>query len=162
QLGRVAEGPEAAGSAATAAVSPRRAPEPTEASSPAAGPSVRRVVLGTTLFGAVYYLACEAGAPAAAIDALLLLPPAAAAAVLWRTVDQPAWRRTYGAIAAFALGYGTLGVFANGLAGRMPAPGAWSDIAWFVPFAFLLCAAGPAAKGEVSALPALLAAGAGS
>jgi hypothetical protein len=39
------------------------------------------------------------------------------AAVLWRSVDHPAWRRAYGAVALFALTYGTLRVFASGVAG---------------------------------------------
>ncbi len=83
------------------------------------------------------------------------------AAVLWRTVDHSGWRRTYGAVCAFALSYGTLGVFANGLDGHLPAPGGWADAAWFVPFALLLCAAGAGRPGPVNVLPALLLAGAG-
>ena len=49
------------------------------------------------------------------------------AAVLWRSVDHPAWRRAYGAVALFALTYGTLRVFARGVAGPRPAPGGWAD-----------------------------------
>ena len=45
------------------------------------------------------------------------------AAVSWRRVDHPGWRRAYGAIAVFALAYGTLRVFANGLDGRDAAAG---------------------------------------
>ncbi|HEV7500119.1 MAG TPA: ATP-binding protein, partial [Vicinamibacteria bacterium] len=82
------------------------------------------------------------------------------ASVLWRFADDPSWRRTYGAIAAFAMSYGALAVFANGLGGRMPAPGGWADLAWFVPFAFLLAAAGPGV-GLLNAYPALLIAGTG-
>jgi signal transduction histidine kinase len=83
------------------------------------------------------------------------------AAVLWRAVDHPAWRRAYGAVALFALTYGTLRVFASGVAGHRPAPGGWADIAWFLPFAILITAVGRGRSAATSAFPALLAAGAG-
>ena len=83
------------------------------------------------------------------------------AAVLWRAVDHPAWRRAYGAVALFALTYGTLRVFASGVAGHRPAPGGWADVAWFLPFAILISAVGRGRSAATSAFPALLAAGAG-
>jgi signal transduction histidine kinase len=83
------------------------------------------------------------------------------AAVLWRAVDHPAWRRAYGAVALFALTYGTLRVFANGVAGQRPAPGGWADVAWFLPFAILISAVGRGRSAATSAFPALLAAGTG-
>jgi len=83
------------------------------------------------------------------------------AAVLWRAVDHPAWRRAYGAVAMFALTYGTLRVFANGIAGHHPAPGGWADIAWFLPFAILIGAVGRGRSVANFTFPALLAAGAG-
>ena len=83
------------------------------------------------------------------------------AAVLWRAVDHPAWRRAYGAVALFALTYGTLRVFASGVAGHRPAPGGWADVAWFLPFAILITAVGRGRSVATSAFPALLAAGTG-
>src|SRR5260221_633331 len=83
------------------------------------------------------------------------------AAVLWRAVDHPAWRRAYGAVAVFALTYGTLRVFAGGLDGHRPPPGGWADLAWFLPFAFLIAAVGNGRSGPTEAFPALLAAGTG-
>lgn len=83
------------------------------------------------------------------------------AAVLWRAVDHPAWRRAYGAVALFALTYGTLRVFAIGVAGHPPEPGGWADVAWFLPFAILISAVGRGGAAATSAFPALLAAGAG-
>ena len=83
------------------------------------------------------------------------------AAVLWRAVDHPAWRRAYGAVALFALTYGTLRVFAIGVAGHPPEPGGWADVAWFLPFAILISAVGRGRSGAASAFPVLLAAGAG-
>src|SRR5207244_12856009 len=83
------------------------------------------------------------------------------AAVLWRAVDHPAWRRAYGAVAVFALSYGTLRVFAGGLDGHRPPPGGWADLAWFLPFAFLIAAVGSGRSGPTQAFPALLAAGTG-
>ncbi len=83
------------------------------------------------------------------------------AAVLWRAVDHPAWRRAYGAVAVFALTYGTLRVFAGGLDGHRPPPGGWADLAWFLPFAFLIGAVGSGRSGPTQAFPALLAAGTG-
>ena len=83
------------------------------------------------------------------------------AAVLWRAVDHPAWRRAYGAVALFALTYGTLRVFAIGVAGHPPEPGGWADVAWFLPFAILISAVGRGGAAPTSAFPVLLAAGAG-
>jgi signal transduction histidine kinase len=83
------------------------------------------------------------------------------AAVLWRAVDHPTWRRAYGSVAVFALSYGTLRVFASGVDGHRPPPGGWADLAWFLPFAFLIGAVGGGRGVAVQAFPALLAAGAG-
>jgi signal transduction histidine kinase len=81
------------------------------------------------------------------------------AVALWRAMDQPAWRRAYGGVAVFALTYGTLRVFASGVHGHRPPPGGWADIAWFLPFAFLIAAVGTGRPGATQAFPALLAAG---
>jgi signal transduction histidine kinase len=81
------------------------------------------------------------------------------AVALWRAMDQPAWRRAYGAVAVFALTYGTLRVFASGVHGHRPPPGGWADVAWFLPFAFLMAAVGTSRPGPTRAFPALLAAG---
>jgi len=54
---------------------------------------------------------------------------AAWSAVLWRAVDHPSWRQAYGAVALFAVGYGTLSAVANGLSGHAPPPGSWADLA---------------------------------
>ena len=81
------------------------------------------------------------------------------AVVLWRAMDHPAWRRAYGAVAVFALTYGALRAFAGGVHGHRPPPGGWADVAWFLPFAFLIAAVRPGRPGATQAFPALLAAG---
>jgi signal transduction histidine kinase len=82
-------------------------------------------------------------------------------AVLWRAVDHPSWRRAYGALALFALGYGTLSAVANGLRGQALPPGSWADVGWFLPFGILISAAWGGRPTRTDAFPALLAAGAG-
>src|SRR5262249_11746260 len=83
------------------------------------------------------------------------------AALAWRTVEHPGWRRAYGAVSVFALSYGILSQFANGLGGHMPPPGGWAGLAGFVPFAVLLAAVGRARAGSPQLFPVLLAAGVG-
>ncbi|HUG53115.1 MAG TPA: ATP-binding protein [Vicinamibacteria bacterium] len=84
------------------------------------------------------------------------------AAVLWRGVESPSWRRAYGALAVFAAAYALLGTLAAALAGQVPAPGGWADVAAFVPFAVLVTATWAGRPGPTRSFPALLAAGAGS
>jgi signal transduction histidine kinase len=61
-------------------------------------------------------------------------------ASLWRLLPAGGWRRTYGALALFAVAYPSLANIAQGL-GRLLPPGGPADIAWIVPFALLAAAA---------------------
>ena len=97
------------------------------------------------VFLRVVFLPLRETEPATASRALVLgglaFVLAAWTAGLWRRVEDPAWRRTYGAISVFAFSYGTLSAVANGMGQAMPAPGGPADLAWFLPF-FVLAAAG--------------------
>jgi signal transduction histidine kinase len=133
---------------------------------PAATPDSALIAVGT-LYAFVRLIVLPAvtvGEPLAAKRILLgtlCAVVTAWAAVRWRSQDDPAWRRAYGALSVFALGYGMLGAFATGLDGRSAPPGGWTALAWLVPFAFLIAAAGRGRPGRVDAFPALLAAGTG-
>ena len=74
---------------------------------------------------------------------------AAWTATLWRRVEEPRWRRTYGAVCLFAVLYGTLSAVANGLGHEMLPPGGPADAGWFVPF-FLLAAATTTPRARVT------------
>lgn len=66
------------------------------------------------------------------------------ALVLWRGVEQPAFRRAYGGLALYGLVYGVSSSLANGSGGPVPAAGGPLDLAWIVPFFLLAFAALPA------------------
>jgi signal transduction histidine kinase len=74
---------------------------------------------------------------------------AAWTAGLWSRVEDPAWRRTYGAVSLFATLYGTLSAAANGM---VPAGGV-VDAGWFLPFFILAGAATRAPRAATRRVP---------
>ena len=78
---------------------------------------------------------------------------AAWTAGLWRRVEDPAWRRAYGAVSLFAFFYGTLSAVANGMGQQMLALGGPADVVWFLPFFVLAAAATKAPSSSARRVP---------